>query len=146
MLKEFVAIRRKQFLNDQLGFTALLTMVSRDLMKCDQFAAAETTLRECLTIREKVDPKAWTTFNTMSLLGGALLAQKKFADAEPLLIEGYQGMKARAKSIPAPATSRLPDAVDRLIDLYTATDNADQLAKWQAERVKYPAAKIAESK
>jgi hypothetical protein len=42
--------------------------------------------------REKKEPDAWTTFNTKSLLGGALLGRKKCADAEPLLMAGYAGM------------------------------------------------------
>ena len=35
-----------------------------------------------------------------SMLGGALLGQKKYAEAEPLLLAGYEGMKARADKIP----------------------------------------------
>ena len=34
------------------------------------------------------------------MLGGALAGQKKFPEAEPLLIEGYSGMKERAGQIP----------------------------------------------
>ena len=52
------------------------------------------------TIREKFQPDVWTTFNTKSLLGGAQLGQKKYADAEPLLLAGYDGMKQREKTIP----------------------------------------------
>jgi len=42
-------------------------------------------MSECLAIRAKKEPDAWTTFNTKSLLGGALLGQKKYGAAEPLL-------------------------------------------------------------
>ena len=42
------------------------------------------------------------TFHTRSLLGGALLGQKKYADAEPLLTTGYEGMKQREQTMPAP--------------------------------------------
>jgi hypothetical protein len=45
-------------------------------------------LRESLALREKKKPDAWTRFNTKSMLGGALLRQKNYADAEPLLING----------------------------------------------------------
>ena len=92
---------------------------------------------------EKKQPDAWTTFNTQSMLGGALLGQKKSADAEPLLVKGYEGMKQREKTIPnVPQTAtRLPDALDRLIELYTATNKPDEAKKWQAERAKYPSPK-----
>ena len=101
-------------------------------------AEAEPLLRECLAIREKTQPDAWTTFNTQSMLGGALLGQKKYADAEPLLLAGYEGMKQREKTIPPQGDTRIPEALDRLIELYTATDKPDEVKKWQAERAKYP--------
>ncbi len=109
---------------------------------------AEPLLRECLEIREKAQPNEWTTFNTRSMLGGALLGQKKFADAEPLLLEGYQGLKDREAAIPPSGAIRIPEAIDRLIELYTTTSKPDEVTKWQAERAKYPppAAKTTDSK
>jgi eukaryotic-like serine/threonine-protein kinase len=49
-------------------------------------------------------------------------------------------MKAREKTIPTAGGGelRIPDALDRLIDLYTATDRLDEVKKWRAERTKYP--------
>ena len=73
-----------------------------------------------------------------SLLGGALLGQKKLAEAEPLLLKGYEGMKAREQTIPPQANTRIPEALDRLIDFSTATNKPDEAAKWRAERAKYP--------
>ena len=47
------------------------------------------------------DPaRRWTTFNTKSLLGASLLGQKKYAEAEPLLVAGYSGLKQREAKIP----------------------------------------------
>ena len=124
---------QRVFLVSQLS----LSQVGLDLLKCGQYSSAETILRECLAIREKQTPDVWTTFNTRSMLGGALLGQKKYADAEPLLREGYDGMKAREKTIPPPVRICIPEALDRLIELYTALDKPDEVKKWQAERAKY---------
>jgi hypothetical protein len=44
-------------------------------------------------------PDEWTTFNTRSLFRGSLLGQKKYAEAEPLSVSGYEGMKARSSQI-----------------------------------------------
>jgi eukaryotic-like serine/threonine-protein kinase len=107
------------------------------LLQSKAFADAEPLLRECLAIREKAEPDAWTTFNTRSLLGGALLGQKKYAEAEPLLRQGYEGVKAREKAIPRQSSTRLPEALDRLIELSTATNRPEEVKKWQAERAKY---------
>ena len=47
-------------------------------------------------------------------------------------------MKQREKSIPPQGAIRLPEALDRLIELTTATNKPDEVKKWQAERAKYP--------
>ncbi len=52
---------------------------SLETLQQKKWAAAEPILRECLTIREKLQPDAWQTFNTQSSFGGALLGQKKYA-------------------------------------------------------------------
>jgi hypothetical protein len=41
-----------------------------------------------LGIRERQEPDDWRSFNTQSMLGGALLGQRKYPDAEPLLLKG----------------------------------------------------------
>jgi tetratricopeptide (TPR) repeat protein len=58
-----------------------------------KYTEAEKAFRECLAVREKEAPNSWETFETMSQLGGVLLVQKKYADAEPLLLRAYEGMK-----------------------------------------------------
>jgi hypothetical protein len=68
-----------------------------------------------------------------SLQGEALLGQKKYEQAEPLLLSGYQGMKEREKTIPSRAKVRLTEALQRLVKLYEATDKKDEAAKWRKE-------------
>jgi hypothetical protein len=67
--------------------------------------------RECLAIREEKRPDDWLTFEARSLLGGSLLGLKKWAEAEPLLIRGYEGMKAREKRIPPSSRKRVAEAL-----------------------------------
>ncbi len=129
---QFIAGRRGQAKPDDPTFAGQLAAMSLDLLKHRQYPAAETYLRECLTIREKKLPDDWLLFNTKSLLGGALAGQKKFQEAEPLLVEGYSGMKDREANIPPAAQPRLPEAIRRLVDLYTAWDRPEDAAKWQA--------------
>src|SRR5262249_36986594 len=109
------------------------------LLKQEKWADAETVLRECLAIRQQTQPEVWTTFSTMSLLGGSLLGQKKYTDAESLLVKGYEAMKAREKTIlPQVKDQRLREAVDRLVQLDEALGKPEEVAKWKAERTKYP--------
>jgi serine/threonine protein kinase len=113
------------------------------LLQQKKWADAEPVLRDCLAGRQKQIPDRWQTFCTQSMLGGALLGQKKYAEAEPLLVKGYEGMKTREKTIPKQggAELRIPEALDRLIELYTAINQPDEAKKWQAERAKYPQGK-----
>ncbi len=90
-------------------------------------------LRECLAIRQNKQPDGWATFNAQSMLGDALLRQKKYIDAEPLLKDGYQGMKQRQDKIPSQGKARLREALERLVQLYEATGNKDEAAKWRKE-------------
>ena len=140
LIEELLADARKSLPKDSPQLAGRLAQFSQILLEQKLFTAAEPLLRECLAIREKTQPDAWSTFNTMSALGGALLGQKKYADAEPLLLKGYEGMKAREETIPKGAESRIPEALDRLIELYTATNKPDELKKYQDLRAQYPAA------
>jgi serine/threonine protein kinase/tetratricopeptide (TPR) repeat protein len=143
LLEELLQKRKAKFRaehSQRLGTMAILGLA---LLQQKKWAEAEPVLRDCLAGRQKQIPDSWQTFNTQSMLGGALLGQKKYAEAEPLLVKGYQGLKDRAKTIPKQggAELRIPEALDRLIELYTAINKPDEAKKWQAERAKYPQAK-----
>jgi hypothetical protein len=110
-----------------------LAQIGSSPLQQKQWTEAEPLLRECLAIREKTQPDVWSTFNAKSLLGGALLGQKKFADAEPLLLTGYQGMKQREKTMPLQAQDCIPKTIERLAQLYEATNKKGDAAKWRKE-------------
>jgi hypothetical protein len=55
-----------------------------------------------------------------------------YREAEPLLKSGYEGMKAREKTIPAQGKLRLTEAAERLVQLYEATERKDAAKKWTA--------------
>jgi tetratricopeptide (TPR) repeat protein len=112
-------------------YSAELHMAGSFLVKTQAFSEAESVLREALQIREAMGPDALPTSDSKSLLGAALLGQKKFDEAEPLLLAGYQGMKLREATILEPAKVSLPEAIERLVQLYEATDNKDEAAKWR---------------
>jgi serine/threonine protein kinase/Tfp pilus assembly protein PilF len=118
---------------DNLALSSALAKAGTRLLKLKRYVEAEPILRECLTIREKTQPTVWQTFNTSSMLGEALLGQKKYTDAETLLLKGYAGLKEREQTL---LNTILPEAIDRLIELYTATNKPEEVKKWQAEKEK----------
>jgi eukaryotic-like serine/threonine-protein kinase len=116
---------------DQPDLAAVTAQLTKALLEEKKFTQAEPMARECLAIREKKLPDDWRTFNARSMLGGSLLGQKKYADAEPLLLSGYEGMKQREGNIPLEGKVRLSDALQRLVQLYQATKRPDQAAEWK---------------
>jgi hypothetical protein len=93
---------------------------------------AEPLLRQALAIRQKNLPDDWATFDTQSLLGGILVDRKDYAEAEPLLVSGYEGLEARAAKIPAPIRNYLPEAGAPVVALYTAWGQNGRAAMWRA--------------
>ena len=133
LAKELLADARRQLPKESPQLAGQLAPIALSLLQAKAFAEAEPLLRECLAIREKTQPDEWTTFNTKSMLGGALLGQKKYAEAEPLLLAGYEGMKQREAKIPPPGKVRLTEALERLVQLYEALEKKDEAAKWRKE-------------
>ena len=81
---------------------------------------AEKLLIEARHVRETRFPKDWRTFETLALLGASLLAQNRSAEAEPLLNEGYDGMKALEARIPAPSRKYVLEASAEIAQIYEA--------------------------
>ena len=102
-----------------------------NLLQQRKWAEAETVQRECLAAQEKGQPDDWGTFSTRSQLGGSLLGQKRFAEAELLVIGGYEGMKSREAMIPAEAKSHLAKAAERVVRLYENWGKAGQAKAWR---------------
>jgi hypothetical protein len=106
--------------------------IAAELLRFDRPADAEPILRECLAIRLEKETDAWSTFNTKFLLGSALLAQKKAANAEPLLVAGYEGMEQRRSNI-SPRLRKLlvTEPLERLVRLYEIMDNKEKADEWR---------------
>ncbi len=96
-------------------------------------AEAELKLRQCLRIRQKIQPDNWTTAETESLLGEALLQQRKFAEAEPLLLSGYEEMLRHKDEIPPQDRPRLIKALERVVKLYEAWGKDEKAMRWRKD-------------
>jgi hypothetical protein len=103
------------------------------LLQVRAWTDAEGPLRECVANREQQAPDDWRTHSTKSMLGGALLGQEKYADAEPPLLAGYEGLQATKATIPAPGMLRLTEALERLVQLYESLEKPEEAARWRSE-------------
>ena len=87
---------------------------------------AEPLFRECLKFREQHAPDFWRTFETKSLLGGSLIGQKKFAEAEPLLLAGYEGIEQHEAKLEPIYRPRLTSTIERLVQFFELTGDSAQ--------------------
>src|SRR5262249_15290096 len=94
---------------------------------------AEPLARECLAIRDKGSPGAWRRSQAQATLGASLLAQKKYPEAETLLLSGYGGLRQNEPLIPADAKPCLKDALSCLVHLYEETGMPDKAAQWKTK-------------
>jgi len=110
-------------------------MAGKHLCDLGRYEEAEAILRDCVALRERLGGEVppWQVASAKSLLGAALLGQKRYAEAEPLLLAGAEGLLKGRNAMPAQAKANVPAAVQRLIDLYKATGRADDAAKWRKE-------------
>ena len=96
-----------------------------------KFAESERLARQAQAFEEKNQPKSWERFRAESLLGASLAGEKKYAAAEPLLLAGYQGMRARKEKMGVPNYYLLDRTREWLAQLYEAWDKPQKAAAWR---------------
>jgi tetratricopeptide (TPR) repeat protein len=126
--REALAVRRKLLGNEHRRVGDSLEELSRTLLQEKKFPEAESAARECLATWEKRYSDVYSVFVGRSLLGGCLLGEKKYVEAEPLLLSGYEGLKQREATMPAQNRPRLKESLDLLVQLFNETGRPDQAA------------------
>jgi serine/threonine protein kinase/tetratricopeptide (TPR) repeat protein len=98
-----------------------------------KFAESEALAHEAFEFDRKKRPDHWQRFRAESLLGASLAGEKKYAEAEPLLLEGYQGMSERKDRIDVPDWYHLDQAGKWIVQLYQASGRPREAAQWRAK-------------
>jgi eukaryotic-like serine/threonine-protein kinase len=94
-------------------------------------AESERLVREAVEIDRKKRPDDWRRFRSESLLGASLAGRKEYAEAEPLLLQGYEGMAARYPMIPVSELFYLNLARGWTAELYQAWGKPQEAAEWR---------------
>jgi serine/threonine protein kinase/Tfp pilus assembly protein PilF len=131
---EALAILRRRAPEDPL-MAAALAELAVTLIAERKFIEAEPIARECLEFRRKhYRPESWRTSSARVLLAECLLGQKQYADAEPLLLSGYEGMRQQQDKPVSNAYRRQPQlkkALELLAQFYEETGRSDRAAEWK---------------
>jgi serine/threonine protein kinase len=103
---------------------------------------AESPLLECAAAgREEEPPRPstrlrpddWGTYFLHTATGAALAGQGRHAEAEPLLVSGYEGLRERRTAIPPAYRARVTIAVHWLAELYDACAKPDEGRQWRSD-------------
>ncbi|MBL8888742.1 MAG: tetratricopeptide repeat protein [Planctomycetaceae bacterium] len=113
-----------QLINAGIGF-----------VRMEQWDKAEPLLRECAELRREHLPKAWNTYYAISALGEVRFRQGFLEEAEPLLLEGAEGIGTAkfpdGMVSSGEAKQRIQQAYERLIRYYETTSNHAALGIWR---------------
>jgi non-specific serine/threonine protein kinase/serine/threonine-protein kinase len=112
---------------DTLAARQTLAVVLRDQ---DRLSGAAYHLAAVLDARQHLAIDQPDTQICRLELGTTRLQQKKYAEAEPLFLEAYAGLKQHETNI-RELKSRTAEAIDRLVQLYVAWDKKDKADEWR---------------
>jgi tetratricopeptide (TPR) repeat protein len=99
-----------------------------------KFAGSEPLSREAVAFYCKNQPDDWQRFRSETVLGASLAGQKKYAEAEPLLLEGYQGMVVRKERIGVQDWYHLDRAGEWIVQLYQGWGKSEKAAEWRNKK------------
>jgi tetratricopeptide (TPR) repeat protein len=121
------SLGRRQGKANALGWLALNLLLQQ---KCVE---AEPPAREAVAIFEKDLPDERQRFYWISLLGAVLLGQHRYSEAEPLLLQGYEGLQKREASLIGGSKHWLAEAGERIVRFYKETRQPEKVREWQAK-------------
>ncbi|HKI02493.1 MAG TPA: serine/threonine-protein kinase [Thermoanaerobaculia bacterium] len=98
------------------------------LLSQGRMAEAEARVRDALAIFRKKQPDSWRLADAESVLGSCLAAQRRFQEAEPLLVKSYPLLKKDDGD----GAKQAPVARKRIVDLYNAWGRPEKAASYLA--------------
>ena len=125
--------RRRLVGQDHPDTLSALASLGRVRLAERKYTDAEATLRNAVGEYERAAPNIWNRYDCQSLLGSSLAGQKKYAEAESLLLSGYEGMARLQATIPVYYRVNLVRSAESIVGLYKSWGRSEKAAEWQAK-------------
>jgi eukaryotic-like serine/threonine-protein kinase len=135
LLREIIHRREKDNSRSSAHTADLRVRLGQNLLKQKKPAEAESVLRESQAMHERLVVGSALPLLGLSLLGEALLDQHHYADAEPLLLRGYEGLRQHGDRKLAEWKTPLAEAGERVVRFYEVTNQPEKARVWR-EKVK----------
>ena len=105
----------------------VLQHLAPNLLFQSRYKEAEQVARNAIAARRKGGrPVNWPEFHLMSVIGGALIGQRKIAEAEAFLVQGYAGLKENEAIMNPGFGHWVVQAVERLNRYYETTNQPEK--------------------
>ena len=124
-------VQRRVLGDDHLETLSSWHGLGRVQLREHKYVESELTLRAALKEYERVMPESWERYNCQSMLGGSLEGQRRYTDAELLLISGYGGLNQRQASVPVQDRRVLSESGERIVQLYQMWEKPEKAAEWR---------------
>jgi tetratricopeptide (TPR) repeat protein len=121
---------RHAFGSDNVDAIVAMADLSLSYVSQGKFDECLPLAQEALDRETRIQPDNWQRFRAETLLGAGLAGHKKYAEAEPLLVEGYQGMLQRRDHMGIDDIYHLERARDWLVRLYKDWGKPEKAAQW----------------
>ncbi|HKV24606.1 MAG TPA: serine/threonine-protein kinase [Candidatus Acidoferrum sp.] len=128
---DVLAAHRRRLGSDNVTTASAALDLARVLVMEKNFVAGEPLAREAFALYQKQQPDDINRFLAESALGASLAGQKKYAESEPLLIEGHQGTEARKDRVGIPFRYQVDLARDWLVQMYVGWGKPEKAAEWK---------------
>ncbi len=96
-----------------------------------KFTQSDPLAREAEAFQQSKQPDNWQFFWAESLVGASLAGEKRYADAEPLLVAGYRGMVGRKDWMPVPKLRDIDSAQGWIVQMYVEWGKPDKVKEWR---------------
>ena len=129
--REVFAGRRQILGNRHPQTLVAIHALGKVLLAQKKHKAAETLLRESLKDHQSQFPEGhWLTASAQSLLGESLIGLGQLEKAEPMVLDGYRGMKAQRGHF---KPRLIEQAARRIVKLYEVWNKPAEAERWKRE-------------
>jgi tetratricopeptide (TPR) repeat protein len=135
LFAKVLQVRRRVLGPQHPDSAATLLFLGRFRLKQQRYAEAEAALRDALKSYETM-PDDWKRYHCESMLGASLTGQKMYADAEPFLLAGYEGLVQHQATISAEYRPVVEEAKESILRLYAGWGKPGKAAEWKQSRLR----------
>ena len=129
LIHEILEILVKRGDEGRLDLAGYQGRLAETLVMLGKFEEAESLARTSLAIRERAGLEQQVPWSSATL-GSALVGQKRYVEAEPLLVPACETLR-RLLGNRRPSGGGLRTRIPFLVQLYEATGRPEQAAEWR---------------